>query len=155
MGQIVPIGEVAAASDGGALVRLSELDPRALAGLEGFGHVQVLWWAHEVDGDRWEPTVRNPYRGGPATVGVLATRAPGRPNPICLSVAGVLAVDPREGVLHLAHLDARPGSPVLDIKPYTPSLDRVARTSVPAWCAGWPDDLESSGAFDWSTVLAD
>lgn len=156
MGEIRPIGVVASARDGGALVRLDTVAPEALAGLDGFGYVQVLWWAHEVaQAERSVATIRSPYRGGPPTLGVLATRSPARPNPIGLSVAALLAVDHARGVLHLAHLDAVPGTPVLDVKPYTPSLDRVARPSVPDWCAGWPDDLESSGTFDWRTVLAD
>lgn len=116
----------------------------------------MLWWAHEVaQAERSVTTIRSPYRCGPPTLGVLATRSPARPNPIGLSVAALLAVDHARGVLGLAHLDAVPGTPVLDVKPYTPSLDRVARPSVPDWCAGWPDDLESSGTFDWRTVLAD
>lgn len=153
MMELRPIGRVAAAPHGGALLRLSSA-PGALAGLEGFGYVQVLWWAHEVpEAERSVATQRSPYRGGPAELGVLATRAPARPNPIGLSVACLLEVDHRRSELHLAYLDAHPGTPVLDVKPYTPSLDRVARAALPGWCAGWPGDVESAGSFDWSTVL--
>jgi len=40
-------------------------------------------------------------------------------------------------------------SPVLDIKPYTPSLDRVEAPGVPKWCSHWPKSLEQSEDFDW------
>lgn len=41
------------------------------------------------------------------------------------------------------------GSPVLDIKPYTPSLDRIEAPGVPQWCSHWPKSLEEAGCFDW------
>jgi len=84
-------------------------------------------------------------------MGVFATRAPQRPNPIALSTAHVTYIDLARAVIGLAYIDAAPGSPVLDIKPYTPSLDRVARPSVPGWCAHWPVCVEDSGAFDWQS----
>ena len=148
------IGQVAGAPDGGAIVRLDERWRAGLDGVEGFGHVVVLWWAHEVgEAERDLPTCRHPYRDGPPALGILATRSAARPNPIGLSVAALISVDAARGVLRLAHLDAVPGTPVIDVKPYTPSLDRVRQPSSPAWCAGWPADLESSGTFDWSEVL--
>ena len=58
-------------------------------------------------------------------MGIFATRAPLRPNPIALSTAEVLDIDQANGILRLAYIDALDGTPVLDIKPYTPSLDRV------------------------------
>lgn len=56
-------------------------------------------------------------------------------------------------VYELAHIDAEAGTPVLDIKPYTPSLGRVEKPSVPSWCADWPASVEESGRFDWSSVF--
>jgi hypothetical protein len=38
---------------------------------------------------------------------------------------------------------------VLDLKPYTPSIDRVESPSVPEWCDHWPKSYEESGGFDW------
>jgi tRNA (Thr-GGU) A37 N-methylase len=46
---------------------------------------------------------------------VFATRAPGRPNPIGLHEVQVLEVDgPR---VHVRHLEALDGTPILDLKP--------------------------------------
>ena len=92
-----------------------------------------------------------PYTKGPDTLGVFATRSPQRPNPLALSCAYVTYMDADKGILGLSYIDADDGSPVLDIKPYTPSLDRVEHVEVPAWCAHWPKCVEESGEFDWES----
>ena len=45
------------------------------------------------------------------------------------------------------------GTPVLDIKPYTPSLDSVETPGVPEWCSQWPKCTEDSWDFDWEAVF--
>lgn len=82
-------------------------------------------------------------------MGTFATRSPERPNPIALSCCGVTYVDLDNGIIGLEYIDARNGSPVLDIKPYTPSIDRVEKVSMPDWCAHWSRCYEDSGDFDW------
>ena len=47
--------------------------------------------------------------------GVLATRAPVRPNLISLSRCRVLSV--RDNIIEIVDIDAFPDTPVLDIKP--------------------------------------
>jgi len=145
-----PIGRVCV-RDGETTLVLDKKYVPALAGLEGFSHVQVLWWFDGCDDEtaRSVLTVQKPYRNGPDEMGTFATRSPERPNPIALSCAFVTAVEQADGIVRLAYIDAHDGSPVLDIKPYTPSLDRVESPDVPAWCAHWPDSVEESGEFDW------
>ena len=123
-----------------------------LKGLEGFGHVLVLWWMDGCDNDADRNTLveRKPYRKGPDEIGVFALRSPERPNPIAVSTAAIVRVDESAGVVAVGHLDAFPGSAVLDLKPYTPSIDRVERPLTPAWCRHWPRSVEESGAFDWA-----
>lgn len=82
-------------------------------------------------------------------MGIFATRSPIRPNPIALTAVEILHNDYEKGVIQIAYIDANDGSPVLDIKPYTPSLDRIEDPKVPAWCAHWPKSLEKSGSFAW------
>lgn len=54
--------------------------------------------------------------------GLFASRSPVRPNPINLCVVKLNRI---EGpFLHTSGLDALDGSPLLDIKPYVPKLDR-------------------------------
>lgn len=139
-----------------ARIELEESCRPALKGLEGFRHVQVLWWFDGCDDavSRAVRTVPGPYRGGPEELGVFATRSPERPNPLALSCAEVTEIDLARGTVDLAWLDADPGSPVLDLKPYTPSLDRVGSPGVPDWCAHWPESVEASGDFDWAAEFS-
>ncbi len=143
------------ADGAGMRVELEKPYAAALTGIEGFGHLNILWWFSGCDneGSRGRLTERSPYKNAPEILGTFATRSPERPNPIALSCAQVTYVDAANGVVGLAYIDAFDGSPVLDIKPYTPSLDRVENPSVPAWCANWPDCYEKSGDFDWGSVF--
>ena len=123
----------------------------ALTGLEDFSTIQLLWWFDRCDNpkDRGALVEEKPYRKGPQRLGVFATRSPCRPNPIALSVCSVMGVDKKQGIIRLAYTDAFPGSPVIDIKPYTPSLDRMDEPAVPKWCTHWPMSVEESEDFDW------
>ncbi|WP_307719668.1 hypothetical protein [Paenibacillus thiaminolyticus] len=60
---------------------------------------------------------------------------------MALSTARVTAIDEENGIIQLAYIDAYEGSPALDEKPYTPSLDRVEIPHVPDWCAHWPGGI--------------
>lgn len=147
---LTPIGHITA-KDGTFAAVLSPSCRQALSGLDGFSHVQLLWWFHgcDVPASRAKRSEASPYRRGPAVLGTFATRSPERPNPIALSCARVLDLRPAEGILLLDYLDADDGSPLLDIKPYTPSLDRVESPALPAWCAHWPMSREASAHFPW------
>ena len=146
------IGRVQADEQGFRLELYPEYAP-ALIGLEDYGYVQVIWWFDGCDNAacRGRRTEEKPYTKGPELLGVFATRSPQRPNPIAVSTAYVSYVDQKNGLLGLAYLDAAPGSPVLDVKPYIPSLDRVERPLTPNWCAHWPQSVEESGDFDWES----
>ncbi|MFP4114233.1 MAG: SAM-dependent methyltransferase [Spirochaetota bacterium] len=132
-------------------VQLHEEYRDGLAELGGFGYVHVLFWCHHLDAPEYRAVLSapKPYRLAPETVGIFATRSPVRPNPIALSPCPVLSVDREAGVIQLAYIDAEDGSPVLDIKPYHPSVDRVRDAAVPQWCAHWPRWIEDGASFDW------
>lgn len=148
------IGRISVDADETVIV-VDEAYRAALEGLEGFGYVQVLWWFDGCDNakSRAKLTEHAPYQNAPATLGTFATRSPERPNPIGLTAAAVTYIDHENGIIGLAYIDANDGTPVLDIKPYTPSLDRVEHPTVPDWCANWPMSNEASGDFDWSSVF--
>lgn len=146
------IGTVHCGADGFSIVVAPEYR-EALTGLEGFSHVQVLWWFDKCDdaAQRAVLTIDKPYTNGPDVMGTFATRSPQRPNPIAVSPSYVTYLDIENGVIGLAWIDAMDGTPVLDIKPYTPSADRVENPEVPDWCAHWPQSIEESGDFDWES----
>ena len=128
-----------------------EYIPPALKALEGFSHINVIWWFSDFDSAEMRNTLEmpRPYKKAPSVMGVFATRSPIRPNPIALSTAQVVYADFEKGIIQVAYIDANDQTPVLDIKPYTPSLDRVEAPGVPEWCAHWPKSIDESGSFDW------
>jgi len=103
---------------------------QAVKDLESFSHIWVIYWMHLNRG--WNPTVIPP-RGPKERRGVLATRAPHRPNSIGLSAVKLVKVNGR--VLEIETLDMLDGTPVLDIKPYIPYADSISNASH-----GWLDD---------------
>ena len=144
---------VICADDNGFHLELTPAYKEALTGLEGFSHINILWWFSGCDNtaDRSSLSEEKPYTKGPDMLGAFSTRSPQRPNPIALSCAYITYIDADNGVVGLAYIDADDQSPVLDIKPYTPSLDRVEAPEVPAWCKHWPNNVEASGDFDWES----
>ena len=114
-----------------------ELIPaEALRGLEGVSHVWVLSWFHQCTS--WRPTVRPPRLGGAARLGVFATRAPHRPNPIGLSLVKLLGIEDR--TLRVSDLDLLDGTPVLDIKPHLPWAEQPADARCD-WAPARPEPL--------------
>lgn len=151
---VISIGSISV-SETETFIRLDREYIPALTGLDGFGYVQVLWWFDGCDneGSRSKLRETSPYKNAPQLLGTFATRSPERPNPIALTAAYVTYIDYENGIIGLSYIDALDGSPVLDIKPYTPSLDRVEEPAVPEWCREWPRSVEQSGDFDWSSVF--
>ena len=147
-----PIGVFEAADDD-IFIRIFPQYRSAMTGLGDLSYLQVLWWFSQCDNEerRGKRLERKPYRKGPDILGTFATRAPERPNPIALSTVFVLSVDMENGIIRVPYADAFPGTPVLDIKPYIPSLDRVETVPMPQWCAHWPVSVEQSGDFDWAS----
>lgn len=98
-----------------------------LRGLEDFSHLWITFVFHEVLEQGWKPTVRPPRLGGNRKVGVFASRAPFRPNPLGLSVVEFQGIEKRgrQWVIKLGGIDMVNGTPVLDIKPYVPYADAI------------------------------
>ena len=97
----------------------------AFRGIEDFSHLWLIWNFSEAERDTWSPTVRPPRLGGNKRMGVFATRAPYRPNPIGLSSVRLIEVrDSKDGpVLIVSGADMMSGTPIYDIKPYLAYTD--------------------------------
>lgn len=100
---------------------------QALADLEGFSHIWIIYWMHLNQG--WNPTVIPP-RGPKTRRGLFATRAPHRPNSIGLSAVRLKKIEGR--TLYVEGHDMLDATPVLDIKPYIPFTD-----AHPDATSGW------------------
>ncbi len=123
-----PIQPVYAEGAVGTIELAPEYVP-ALADLEGFERIWVLWLADRARAYR--PLVV-PYRDDRPR-GLFATRSSSRPNPIGLSCLRLGAI--RGSTLEVADLDLLDGTPVLDLKPYVPAFD-----AFPGLRAGWLDE---------------
>ncbi|TDO99661.1 tRNA (N6-threonylcarbamoyladenosine(37)-N6)-methyltransferase TrmO [Marinomonas balearica] len=113
-----------------------------LDGLEGFSHIWVHFIFHQCIQEKWKAKVRPPRLGGKAKMGVFATRATHRPNPIGLSVIkiGKIHKHNKRIFIDLHGADLLDGTPVIDIKPYLPYADIQADA-----CGGFAP--EKSPAF--------
>ncbi|MCD6192932.1 MAG: tRNA (N6-threonylcarbamoyladenosine(37)-N6)-methyltransferase TrmO [Candidatus Aminicenantes bacterium 4484_214] len=105
-----------------------EIFPEFAAGLEeidGFTYLYVIFVFHQAQEKKL--ISHPPHDGQPK--GVFATRSPRRPNPLGLTIVRLLS---REGrFLHVQEIDMIEGTPILDIKPYTPK------------------DIKSDARFGW------
>ena len=149
--QITPVG-IIEAEDNGFLIRLDEKFVPALTEIDGFNHLQIVWWGNLYDKSEYRNNlvIDKPYKKGPEKLGVFATRSPVRPNPVLLTTIHVINIDHVNGIIRTPYIDAEPGTPVLDIKPYHPS-ERVKNCTVPEWCSNWPEWYEDSASFDWQS----
>ena len=129
---IDPIGIVKRQGDRAIIDLRPELAP-ALEGLAGFSHVWVFYWFHENDRPEERAILQVHPRRDPNNplTGVFATRAPVRPNLIGFTCCRVVSV--KKNILAVEGLDAREGSPVLDLKPYIPESDALPEALVPGW----------------------
>lgn len=103
---------------------------KGLQGLERYSHVIVVYW---MDREKECHLRHHPQnRADVPFVGVFACRCPQRPNPIAISTVRLLG---RAGnVVRVKGLDILNGTPILDLKPYTPQYDVVSSpVKVPAW----------------------
>ena len=99
-----------------------------LRDIEAFSHLQVFCWLHRSSG--FSLLVTPPI--DTVEHGVFATCSPARPNSIGYWV--VELVERRGRVLMVRGIDAFEGTPVIDLKPYFPSLARPEATE--GWAEG-------------------
>ena len=122
-----------------------------LDGLSDYSHCWILFVFSENTNDY---NLRNSSRNlgcksrvipprmpdGKTKVGIFATRAPHRPNPLGLTLVRIESLDLRSGVIHVSGADFVDGTPILDIKPYLPYADSVPSEQQPVRVAPWVRD---------------
>lgn len=89
----------------------------ALWQIEGRKHLWVLCWFDRAD----RSVLRATPPGTASEKGVFAIRSPDRPNPVSICMVDLLAVEGH--ILKVRGLDAFDGTPVIDIKVYSPEID--------------------------------
>lgn len=102
---------------------------KGLDGIEDYSHVIIIYW---MDQEKECHLKHHPQgRSNIPYIGIFACRCPQRPNRIAIST--VKLVERKGNSLKVKGLDIVNGTPILDIKPYTPQYDRVDNEKVPKW----------------------
>lgn len=104
---------------------------QALQDLEGCSHIWIIFGFHL--NENWKPLVQTPR--STKKIGVFATRAPYRPNPIGMSLVKLIGIDGLE--ITVGANDILNESPIYDIKPFHPEHDTAKDAKI--------DWLDSSG----------
>jgi formylmethanofuran dehydrogenase subunit E len=114
----------------GEIVLDKPLEP-ALKDLDGVTHLFLLTFMDRADRKKLQTVTPH----GPEIRGTFATRSPNRPNPIGLSVVRLMKIKGRR--LYVRGVDCLDGTPVIDIKPYSPDIDAFPRA-----VAGWYEKVK-------------
>lgn len=110
----------------------------ALAGLENFSHLWVIFDFHDIEAPTEASlSVRPPRLGGNKKLGVFATRSPHRPNKLGLSLVKLIRIEGTS--LIVSGGDFLDQTPVFDLKPYLKEIE-----SVPDALSGWTSELENT-----------
>jgi tRNA-Thr(GGU) m(6)t(6)A37 methyltransferase TsaA len=104
----------------------------ALAGLESFSHVEVLYVFDKVGDAEINTTARHPRgRTDWPKIGIFAQRGKGRPNRIGATICRIISV--QGTTLEVLGLDAIDGTPVIDLKPVMSGFLPRGPVTEPAW----------------------
>lgn len=138
-----PIGTVRSSrtatddDDWDSVVSSVELDaaqftPEALAALDSFSHVEVVFLFDRVDPSKVETRARHPRENTAwPKVGIFAQRGKNRPNRIGTTICRIERV---EGLtVRVTGLDAVDGTPVLDLKPWVHEFGPRGAVKQPDW----------------------
>lgn len=112
----------------GPVCEIEVFDPwtPALAGIEDFEELEVLYWLHL---SRRDLLLQSPSDDG-ATRGTFSIRSPIRPNPIGTSVVTLLKREGRS--LLVRGLDCLDGTPLVDLKPERKRFKPLGKPPVEA-----------------------
>ncbi|MBN2347380.1 MAG: tRNA (N6-threonylcarbamoyladenosine(37)-N6)-methyltransferase TrmO [Bacteroidales bacterium] len=102
-----------------ATIEIKEEYRECLSDLEAYEYILVFYHLNLSEG--WNPKPTPP--GSTRSYGLFATRSPRRPNPIGYCIVKLERIE--NTTLYVRGVDAFNGTPVLDIKPYIPSIDYV------------------------------
>lgn len=90
-------------------------------------HLIVLVWFNQSEGE--DLSIITPWSKDRKPL--FQTRSPNRPNPIGFEIAEIVSI--ADGVIRVKGMDTLDGTPVLDIKPYNPSLDCIPEAGGTGW----------------------
>ncbi len=130
--EIKPIGFIRRTDDA-LWVEIDSAFLPAMAGLEDFSHIHVLFWFDQNDHAEGRSVLKvHPCRDeqNPLT-GVFATHSPLRPNLIGMSLCRIVSIDADR--IYIDRIDAFDATPVIDIKCLIPTSRDLTNLRLPDW----------------------
>lgn len=99
-----------------------EIDEAWRPGLTGLvvgDYLHILYWMHQA---RRDIVLQKP-RHRETLAGVFSLRSPVRPNPVAMALVKITSIDSDAGIIGIDATDALDQTPLVDLKPYLPSID--------------------------------
>jgi tRNA-Thr(GGU) m(6)t(6)A37 methyltransferase TsaA len=128
------VGHVRKPDDGAIYIEIEPEFWEATLQVDKFSHIIVLWWITGHDNPTSRANLADyPPQETAEISGVFASRSPGRPTPIGLSIVAIDRIDESSRRIYIDQIDANHDTPVVDIKPYMPFSDKVDHAKVPVW----------------------
>ena len=128
------VGHIRKPDDGSIFIEIEAEFWEATLQVDKFSHIFVLWWITGHDNPVSRTNLADyPPKENAELSGVFASRSPGRPTPIGLSIVAVQRLDEESRRIYIDQIDAFDDTPVVDIKPYMPFSDRVDNAKYPTW----------------------
>ncbi|WP_280178717.1 tRNA (N6-threonylcarbamoyladenosine(37)-N6)-methyltransferase TrmO [Promethearchaeum syntrophicum] len=99
---------------------LQETLTPALEGLNHFKYIYIIYFIDKLPKTEVNLNINPPWIEN-IEIGLFASRAPNRPNPIGLSIVKIKKIE--KNIIYTSGLDVLDNTPLLDIKPYIRELD--------------------------------
>ncbi|MCW9041849.1 MAG: TrmO family methyltransferase [Pseudopelagicola sp.] len=109
----------------GAWIEMDHAYLSALNGLEAGQGMVLIYWMFEA---RRDLLTQSPDHID-GTRGTFALRSPNRPNPLALSAVTITGIDRTTGRIDIDAIDCFDGTPLVDMKPWLPTIDMPAGES--------------------------
>ncbi|MEA2111826.1 MAG: tRNA (N6-threonylcarbamoyladenosine(37)-N6)-methyltransferase TrmO [Campylobacterota bacterium] len=122
-----------------ATIVLKEEFVEGLKDLDGFSHLYLIYYFHEVKEPKLSVVPFNDTTDTPR--GVFSTRTPMRPNSLGLSVVKLVKVE--GNTVTIKGVDILNGTPLLDIKPYIENFDKVEGVVASGWMKATKQEVSS------------
>ncbi len=132
------------AKDTYATIEFKKEYEEGLKDLDGFSHVYLIYYFHEVKAPKLSVIPFNDKTHTPR--GVFSTRTPMHPNSLGLSVVELVKVE--GNIVTIKGVDILDATPLLDIKPYIENFDKVEGKSRSGWMRSSADEVSEKKSDD-------
>jgi tRNA-Thr(GGU) m(6)t(6)A37 methyltransferase TsaA len=112
---------------------------QGLKDLDGFSHIYLIYYFHQVKKVQLEVIPFNDKTNTPR--GVFSTRTPMHPNSIGLSLVELINV--KDNIVTIKGVDILDGTPLLDIKPFIANFDQVSGAIKSGWMQSSEDEVST------------